>query len=587
MKRFALGLLFALWSSLAFAQGCGPSNPNCIVSTAPVNSNNNQAASTAYADRAATSSTGGVTISGPAAAGYVPIATGATGAVWAPVFAGAILADIQPGSDMGAKINAAIALLPAGGGIVDARGLTGFQTLSTAVTIPANSQLLLGPAVITQSAMISVGQVSSLICLPSGAGQGNNFGQTRFFQANGANLAAQIKITGGQATVQNCIADGNKTNNGSAGPILLINNSHYYVAGMTLQNGASHGVEVLSTLSNNEAGVGQINNVTSIANNGDGLYCTLTGDTFIELSSFENNAGPAGVELNDCPGTRLSNYDIGGNQIGLSIYGPPFSGGVSVGSNAIVIGIGQFGNQTKQDILIDGSLGGAFGNSVVGAIFIGSSFRTSNTFAAIDLHDSAAGGNILSGLQITSTGGHTNSNAIFIHGTEGPDVVGPIVTQGTFGGATFNVLASTMLTSACDNNSGICLNQSQQFPFYLPFANNGTAIATNSTSYFGPSGNLASLQSWGWVTPGACVMQKIVFQTDNNPAVSGATVTLYDDAGATSMTGTYASGAFGTTLTGSVSVAANHSLNVQFINPAGANTTNVRGFLLGQCRGLD
>jgi hypothetical protein len=48
MKRFALGLLFSLWSSLAIAQGCGPQNPNCIVPTAPAGTNNNQAASAAF-----------------------------------------------------------------------------------------------------------------------------------------------------------------------------------------------------------------------------------------------------------------------------------------------------------------------------------------------------------------------------------------------------------------------------------------------------------------------------------------------------------------------------------------------------------
>lgn len=42
----ALSLLFAPLA--AHAQGCGPSNPSCIVPTAPVGTNNNQAASTAF-----------------------------------------------------------------------------------------------------------------------------------------------------------------------------------------------------------------------------------------------------------------------------------------------------------------------------------------------------------------------------------------------------------------------------------------------------------------------------------------------------------------------------------------------------------
>ena len=48
MRCLALGLLLSLWSSLAIAQGCGPSNPNCIVPTAPAGTSDNRAASTAY-----------------------------------------------------------------------------------------------------------------------------------------------------------------------------------------------------------------------------------------------------------------------------------------------------------------------------------------------------------------------------------------------------------------------------------------------------------------------------------------------------------------------------------------------------------
>jgi hypothetical protein len=73
MKRFALGLMFALWSSIALAQGCGPSNPNCIVPTAPPGTSNNQAASTAFVQTAIplgaiTALTGPVTATGPGSA---------------------------------------------------------------------------------------------------------------------------------------------------------------------------------------------------------------------------------------------------------------------------------------------------------------------------------------------------------------------------------------------------------------------------------------------------------------------------------------------------------------------------------------
>jgi hypothetical protein len=65
-------LAFLLWFALAtsaIAQGCGPSNPNCIVPTAPPGTNNNQAASTAFVQTAV----GG---GGPVSCANLPALTG-------------------------------------------------------------------------------------------------------------------------------------------------------------------------------------------------------------------------------------------------------------------------------------------------------------------------------------------------------------------------------------------------------------------------------------------------------------------------------------------------------------------------------
>jgi hypothetical protein len=48
MKRFLLGLFLSLSASAALAQGCGPTNPNCVVPTRPVGDSTNAAASTAF-----------------------------------------------------------------------------------------------------------------------------------------------------------------------------------------------------------------------------------------------------------------------------------------------------------------------------------------------------------------------------------------------------------------------------------------------------------------------------------------------------------------------------------------------------------
>ncbi len=80
--RVFLGLLLSLAVSAAAAQGCGPSNPNCIVPTAPPGTSNKQAASTEFVQNAVpldavTALTGDVTATGPGSA----TATIAAGAV--------------------------------------------------------------------------------------------------------------------------------------------------------------------------------------------------------------------------------------------------------------------------------------------------------------------------------------------------------------------------------------------------------------------------------------------------------------------------------------------------------------------------
>ncbi|HLH05685.1 MAG TPA: glycosyl hydrolase family 28-related protein [Terriglobales bacterium] len=57
--------------------------------------------------------------------------------------AGAKCADAYPGADWGAKVSAAIADLPAGGGLVDARALTGSQSLSSDLVIAKKSVTIL------------------------------------------------------------------------------------------------------------------------------------------------------------------------------------------------------------------------------------------------------------------------------------------------------------------------------------------------------------------------------------------------------------------------------------------------------------
>jgi hypothetical protein len=52
MRKLLFTLLFLLMSPAAYGQGCGPTNPNCVVNTQPPGTSNNTAASTAFVQQA-------------------------------------------------------------------------------------------------------------------------------------------------------------------------------------------------------------------------------------------------------------------------------------------------------------------------------------------------------------------------------------------------------------------------------------------------------------------------------------------------------------------------------------------------------
>ena len=105
------------------------------------------------------------------------------------------------GDDAGEKIAAAITDLPSTGGIVDARGLEGAQTIASTVTISKSVTILLGYAVYTTSAspafdFVNAGDHSSLI----GVGKGSTTsGGTRIIAAS-SGVTPVIRILGTDAS---------------------------------------------------------------------------------------------------------------------------------------------------------------------------------------------------------------------------------------------------------------------------------------------------------------------------------------------------------------------------------------------------
>ncbi len=358
-------------------------------------------------------------------------------------------ADQFAGATAGAKIQAAIDDLPSTGGTVDARGLEGAQVISTTVTVGSTTkpvQLLLGAATYTVSATILVSSKSSIVGLPAGMGIGSTTGPSMLIMAASTNLSSVVKLQDHYNVLQDITVDGNKANNASGGDAILIDRSaRSSLFRVTAQNAKAHGVHIFSTYAGgtSDACCGKLLQVMSINNDGSGLYIENTNDTFVLQSEFENNTG-SGISLDNSSATRIENSDISGNHVdGLKMFvaGTP----TLYSSNNIVIG-NQFGNNYQHDIDIIGGTGyNSQVNTIVSNQFIGSVNRTSNSYDAIHIEDSAY--NTLEANLIASGAGHTFRYGVGIYettpGTEGRDNIVNGTFTGTFGTGTIKLVATT------------------------------------------------------------------------------------------------------------------------------------------------
>ena len=133
MRRILLALFFLTFASAAWAQGCGSTNPNCIVPTRPAGDSTNAAANTAWVNTNAvvTSALG----AGQAAALAQPVTVlnvrvyGAKG---------------DGVTDDGPAFNAAIAACPASGGceIFVPNACPNYYKIATGITLPAHVGLV-------------------------------------------------------------------------------------------------------------------------------------------------------------------------------------------------------------------------------------------------------------------------------------------------------------------------------------------------------------------------------------------------------------------------------------------------------------
>lgn len=179
---------------------------------------------------------------------------------FSPITSGAVLdCTVFAGSDMGAKLNACLAALPAAGGVADATHFTSPQTLSTAVVNSIPAVIVCAGITITENANISLtGTGSSLVGAPGNPCTLNK----------GANIE-QVTLGGSNNVVQNLTLNGERSG-GVTGSGIHVNHGIVFpvIKNMTIES---------------EAG-DCINDLGGLAEAWDTIQCTDFGTSAVAMS---------------------------------------------------------------------------------------------------------------------------------------------------------------------------------------------------------------------------------------------------------------------------------------------------------------
>ena len=334
-------------------------------------------------------------------------------------------AEQYPGADAGEKIRKCLEALPPGGGVCDARNLSGTQSAATGFSVGAPgkpAELMLGSVTLMTAGTIFVQAKSSIMGMPASAGIGSDQSPTVIKAADGSRLSAIVQLDGPFAVLQDVTVDGNRKAAPQGGVAILVNKANRVeMFRVTAQNAVKYGIEIYSE--NNESCCAKLSKVMSIRNGDSGLHLANTADVFISLSEFEDNATD-GAELNNSPTTRLEHSDFGGNLAdGIRVYGTAASW---LQSNRQILVGNQFGNNARYDINIlgfdyAGKKHVSTGHLISSNEFIGSDKRPAG-YDAIHITDS--GENNIVDNTFSATPEHPYRYCIFIEGSyELPDQV--------------------------------------------------------------------------------------------------------------------------------------------------------------------
>lgn len=343
---------------------------------------------TVAADGSITAAANGSGGSGPSGTGQVFATAGVSA-----VISTTILADTQTGADCGVKIAAAstaMSGISANGGIIKVSQACG--SLTTAFS--------LAPLQMIEFIQCGTYSVAGIETLVANTGlQGIQTGQiwesgnacVHLQEANGANLAEMIHVTGKNAFVRWIELDGNKANNSTANDVIFVDAAFNFLADYSyIHDGHRYGVNVASsTITANDAALPKFNHTIVYNNGSDGVRISNATDMFALQSEFELNGG-WGVNLLGGAGSRFESGDFARNTLGaLQLTGT--ASGVS-SSEVVVIG-NQFGNNASSDIVVNGYISatsayGAFGTTITGNHFFSGPLLTNNSVPSISLIDS-------------------------------------------------------------------------------------------------------------------------------------------------------------------------------------------------------
>jgi hypothetical protein len=210
------------------------------------------------------------------------------------------ICDLFPGADAGAKINACIAALPANGGMADARGFKGAQTLGAVITLDKPVILWLGAASFTSN-MSDPGISSGAFNITSDGGQIWGVGKrlTRITQANNRNI--QNLIYSGahkHIVVRDLTTDGNESNQTIPAPHL-----NFYTCSRSRAGAEDlNAINIYQTACGNRARYRSRQNLT-------GLECVNSGRRFPGAST--SNGGNC-VSIDDDGRTHSTDFVVDG-----------------------------------------------------------------------------------------------------------------------------------------------------------------------------------------------------------------------------------------------------------------------------------